>query len=99
MDDKRAFVRLEHVDLSEYSFSTVLVDPPRAGLGKEVATFLTRFQRIVYISCNPVTLREDLEVLCRTHQMLRLAAFDQFPYTDHLEMGVLLEQKTTAGSQ
>mmetsp|Transcript_29658 Transcript_29658/g.84834 ORF Transcript_29658/g.84834 Transcript_29658/m.84834 type:complete len:495 (+) Transcript_29658:43-1527(+) len=94
MDGLRTFTRLEHVDLKSFDFKTVLVDPPRAGLGPEVAASLARFPRIVYISCNPETLRNDLDVLCKTHDIRRLAAFDQFPYTDHLEMGILLVLRT-----
>jgi tRNA (uracil-5-)-methyltransferase len=90
MEGVRKFTRLEHVDLSSYDFKTVLVDPPRAGLGPDVATSLARFPRIVYVSCNPESLRDDLKVLSKTHAIRRLAAFDQFPYTDHLEMGILL---------
>merc|ERR1712032_524445 len=85
-----------HVDLSSYRLGTVLVDPPRAGLGVEVASCLTGFERIVYISCNPETLRKDLQVLCKTHEIKRIAAFDQFPYTEHLEAGVLLVRKLDA---
>jgi len=90
MDGLRSFVRLQHVDLGAFDFRTVLVDPPRAGLGPQVSAFLARFPRIVYISCNPETLRDDLAVLSRTHDIVRLAAFDQFPYVGHLEMGILL---------
>lgn len=97
MDGSRSFTRLEHVDLSSYDFQTVLVDPPRAGLGPKVSTFLSRFSRIVYISCNPETLRDDLQVLGKTHDIKRLAAFDQFPYTEHLEMGMLLVRREQQG--
>jgi len=89
-DGQREFQRLAGIDLGQYEFNTVLVDPPRAGLGSEVATFLARFQRIVYVSCNPETLCDDLATLCETHTIRRIAAFDQFPYTDHMEAGVLL---------
>lgn len=97
MDGMRSFTRLEHVDLSSYNFQTVLVDPPRAGLGPKVSTFLSRFSRIVYISCNPETLRDDLHILCKTHDIKRLAEFDQFPYTEHLEMGILLVRREQHG--
>merc|ERR1712014_407115 len=94
MSGTRSFCRLEHIDLSSYDLRTVLVDPPRAGLGPEVAKLLSsRFERIVYISCNPESLRDDLHELCKTHDIRRLAAFDQFAYTSHLEMGVLLVRR------
>lgn len=94
LEGARTFQRAAHIDLTTYDLSTALVDPPRAGLGPFVCSFLARFQRIVYVSCNPVTLRQDLDVLSETHDVKRLAAFDQFPYTDHLEMGALLVRRT-----
>lgn len=93
MDGVRLFERLKHVRLDELRLNTVLVDPPRAGLGAEVACFLARFDRIVYISCNPETLVDDLGHLRTTHAVSRAAIFDQFPYTHHLECGVLLERR------
>jgi len=52
------------------------------------------FGRIVYISCNPQTLRENLAALAATHDIERFALFDQFPYTRHLECGVTLQRRT-----
>lgn len=95
LNGSRTFNRLEHVDFATYDFQTVLVDPPRAGLGPQVAAFIARFHRIIYISCNPETVRDDLEVLSETHEIRRLAAFDQFAYTQHLEMGTLLVRRAT----
>ncbi|MFX4400764.1 tRNA (uridine(54)-C5)-methyltransferase TrmA, partial [Acinetobacter baumannii] len=45
------------------------------------------------ISCNPETLCQNLETLSQTHKVSRLALFDQFPYTHHMECGVLLTKK------
>lgn len=88
----RPFERLRHVDLASLQFSTVFVDPPRAGCGPEVAPFLASFDRIVYISCNPATMAEDIARL-PSHEVVRFAVFDQFPYTHHLESGCLLLRK------
>jgi tRNA (uracil-5-)-methyltransferase len=87
----RPFRRLREIDLNDYNFSTLLVDPPRAGLDDETLKLASRFQRIIYISCNPATLKNNLEQLTRSHSITRFAVFDQFPYTHHLECGVLLE--------
>lgn len=80
-------------ELDNYDFGTVLVDPPRAGLDENSCEELTRYERIVYISCNPDTLCRDLERMMPTHRVLRFALFDQFPYTHHCECGVLLEKR------
>jgi tRNA (uracil-5-)-methyltransferase len=88
----RPFRRLQHVDLADYAFSTVFVDPPRAGLDDKTLAMVQDFENILYISCNPNTLADNLKTLDRTHRIQRLALFDQFPYTDHLECGVYLRR-------
>jgi tRNA (uracil-5-)-methyltransferase len=92
MDKVRPFRRLADIDLDSYDFSTVFVDPPRAGLDDHTIDIIQRFEHIIYISCNPSTLIENLRSLCKTHEITALAAFDQFPYTDHLEAGVVLKR-------
>jgi tRNA (uracil-5-)-methyltransferase len=86
----RPFRRLEGVDLDSYAFRAVLVDPPRAGLDPATTELITRMEYILYISCNPETLARDLAVLTRTHRVLDVAIFDQFPHTHHVESGVVL---------
>jgi tRNA (uracil-5-)-methyltransferase len=93
LDGGREYTRLKDIDLSSYDLSTILVDPPRAGMGEDVSKFCTRFERIIYISCNPETLARDCEILRETHEIKRFAVFDQFPYTPHLESGALLVRK------
>jgi tRNA (uracil-5-)-methyltransferase len=94
LDQGKEFMRLEDVPpLESYDRKTVLVGPPRAGMGPEVAKFVSRFERIVYVSCNPATLADDVRMLHDTHVVKRFAAFDQFPYTPHLECGALLVAK------
>jgi len=72
---------------------TIFVDPPRAGLDPVCRTLAAKFERVVYVSCNPETLARDLEELAASHSVVRLAAFDQFPYTPHLECGVVLQRR------
>ncbi|MTI13169.1 tRNA (uridine(54)-C5)-methyltransferase TrmA [Sansalvadorimonas verongulae] len=93
LNRERPFRRLSHVDLESYNFSTIFVDPPRAGLDPDTEALVQRFDRIVYVSCNPNTLKENLSTLTQTHKIEKLALFDQFPYTDHMESGVLLTKK------
>ncbi len=89
----RPFRRLAHINLADYQFSIVLVDPPRAGLDIDTIKLIQRFDNIVYISCNPDTLAANLQILCETHTIIRTALFDQFPYTHHMESGILLKRK------
>jgi tRNA (uracil-5-)-methyltransferase len=90
---ERAFRRLKDIDLSSYQFSTVLVDPPRAGLDQHTEKLISQFDNIIYISCNPNTLYDNLKQLCQSHNIIKFAIFDQFPYTDHIECGVMLSKK------
>lgn len=89
----RAFYRLKGIDLNDYHCNTILVDPPRAGLDPATLDLVQRYERILYISCNPNTLVENLQQLCQTHRIKRAALFDQFPFTDHIESGVWLVRK------
>jgi tRNA (uracil-5-)-methyltransferase len=93
MDGVRPFRRLKDIDLGSFELNTVLVDPPRAGLDPATLALVNRIHRIVYISCNPDTLLQNLESLGQTHRIQQLAFFDQFPYTPHLECGVILHRK------
>lgn len=92
---ERAFRRLQALDtkLEEYRFSTIFVDPPRAGLDAATTELVSRFDNVLYISCNPETLRENLRSLCGSHRIEAFALFDQFPYTPHMECGVRLARR------
>jgi 23S rRNA (uracil1939-C5)-methyltransferase len=71
----------------------VVVDPPRAGLGKEVAALLgeIRPRHITYVSCDPATLSRDLKSLLDSgYQLTKLHMVDLFPQTFHLESVAML---------
>ncbi|WP_367271957.1 hypothetical protein [uncultured Campylobacter sp.] len=91
---RREFERLKGIDIFSYDFSHVLIDPPRAGLEPSVIDFIKNFQNLIYISCNPQTLFENLRSLCATHEVRRFAIFDQFAHTAHIECGVLLRRRS-----
>ena len=89
----REFTRLKEIDLKSYNFSTVLVDPPRAGLDEGTIALISNIENIIYISCNPETLVRDLVTLSQTHDVVEAAMYDQFPHTEHVESGVFLQRK------
>jgi len=93
LNEKREFNRLKEIDLKSYDFSTVLVDPPRAGLDEGTIELISSIENIIYISCNPETLARDLETLTNTHNVVEAAMYDQFPHTEHVESGVFLQKK------
>ncbi len=71
-----------------------MIDPPRAGLSESVRQMFGRIkdlETLIYLSCNPETLVEDLKAL--THSgwdVLQVIPFDFFPKTRHLETLVLI---------
>lgn len=96
MAGTETFTRLQHIDLKDYHFSTIFVDPPRAGLDDGTLALAAGFENILYISCNPQTLLENVTALNSTHEIAASAVFDQFPYTHHLEAGLLLRKRQPA---
>ncbi len=88
----RAFNRLKDINLDDYEFDTIFMDPPRSGLDDTTRALAKDFPNIIYISCNPETLHRDLEELTKTHEIIRFALFDQFAFTNHIESGVILKK-------
>jgi tRNA (uracil-5-)-methyltransferase len=93
LNQVRPFRRLAEIDLQGYDFGSVFVDPPRAGMDPDTCELTRRFERILYISCNPETLAANIAQLHDTHRVERCALFDQFPWTHHMESGVLLVRR------
>ncbi|MEV9616506.1 tRNA (uridine(54)-C5)-methyltransferase TrmA [Aliarcobacter butzleri] len=88
----RAFNRLKDINLDDYEFDTIFMDPPRSGLDDTTRNLAKDFENIIYISCNPETLHKDLEELTKTHEIEKFALFDQFAFTNHIESGVILRK-------
>ncbi len=73
----------------------IVLDPPRAGLGGEVSAILAQLAvpRMVYVSCDPVTLARDLAVLTRgAYRIDSVDLIDLFPQTYHMETIVHLSR-------
>ena len=73
----------------------IVVDPPRAGLHTAVIDQLlaARPQRIVYLSCNPVTQARDVALLAEKYGIRAHKGFNFFPCTPHIEHLVVLDLK------
>lgn len=81
---------------AEQRWDTVIVDPPRAGLGIRISRLLRRVvsQRIIYTSCNPFSLARDLKTICEGGWTVAgIQPVDMFPQTDHVETVVILRRK------
>lgn len=76
-----------------------ILDPPRAGLLPPVCAQLNKEgpSRIVYISCNPVTQIDDVNLL-PNYRIVAARGFDLFPQTFHSENVVVLERSGSASS-
>lgn len=73
--------------------STVIVDPPRAGLHHDVVERLLEKSpsRIIYLSCNPVTQARDIKLLSDKYDISHLQGYNFFPRTPHIENLVILD--------
>jgi tRNA/tmRNA/rRNA uracil-C5-methylase (TrmA/RlmC/RlmD family) len=73
----------------------LVVDPPRAGLGLEVCGLLRDHgpERIVYVSCNPITQIADYALLQERYKIVAVRGFDLFPQTYHCENVAVLERR------
>jgi tRNA/tmRNA/rRNA uracil-C5-methylase (TrmA/RlmC/RlmD family) len=68
--------------------ATVVLDPPRAGAGKEVVSAIAALEpaQLIYVACDPVALSRDVALLAeRGYELAQLRAFDLFPNTHHVE--------------
>lgn len=78
--------------------SIFFVDPPRSGLGEKTALTITGFapREIVYLSCNPQTLKEDIKTIIENgYKIVSATPYDLFPETKHVETLVVFEAKQT----
>ena len=89
----RKFRRLKDIDLEQFNVDSIFLDPPREGLDSSTLGDINGIKNIIYISCSLDSFKRDLKVLKSTHNILKLAMFDQFPYTEHIESGVILSKK------
>lgn len=76
------------LEKNEERFDKVILDPPRAGVGKDIELIGKALpKKIVYVSCNPTTLARDSRYLINKGFSLEtLRAFDMFPDTHHIEV-------------
>lgn len=91
-------ISFQHKDASSIEntyFDVVIVDPPRAGLGEKTKEHLLNINSkiIIYVSCNPNTLKKDIEKLKEKYQLVEITPVNMFPKTEHIECVSLLIHK------
>jgi len=74
---------------------TVILDPPRAGCDAKLIEKLLEIQpeRIVYMSCNPITQARDAAMLAEKYNLSAAQPYNFFPRTPHIENIIVFTQK------
>ncbi len=74
---------------------TIIVDPPRAGLDPATKKTILDFKanKIIYVSCDPMTLARDLKELSKEYNVKKITGLDMFPFTHHCESVTILERR------
>jgi len=93
------FVRDDAKNLEKFlPTDLVALDPPRAGLSKEMREALIQKgpEKLLYIACDPATWARDVGELVRkgNYELSFVRPYDFFPYTHHVEVLSLLTKKT-----
>ena len=75
--------------------NAIIVDPPRAGLDKKTISYLKKLnpQKIIYVSCDLITLARDLKDLSEAYNIRYIKPFNMFPRTYHCESITVLERR------
>ena len=84
------------IDKIREKIDTLILDPPRSGLTIEAKEKIININppKIIYISCNPMTLARDLKDLQTEYELKKASVIDMFPYTHHCETVCILTRKT-----
>ena len=80
---------------NNFKADTVIVDPPRAGLDNNSINNIIKIKpnKIIYVSCDPVTLARDLNILNKYYDVLEITPFDMFGNTYHVECVSVLSRR------
>ena len=84
----------DHMKEEGSRYQTLIMDPPRTGIHPKMMKHIHEMapERIIYMSCNPATFKENLVEL-ENYRMVTFEAFDMFPQTPHVETLAVLEKK------
>ena len=76
------------------TFDTIVVDPPRVGLGTDVCHEILRLapQKLIYVSCNALSQLSDAAILTEGYRLVSLQGYDMFPQTPHFETLAIFER-------
>ena len=85
----------KEIENIKFNPNIIIVDPPRSGLSKETINNILKIKpsKLIYVSCDPMTLVRDLNFLIQKYEIIELTPFDMFPNTKHVECLCLLTLK------
>ena len=78
-----------------YNPDTLIFDPPRTGIPKNIIQKLLQLKslkRIIYVSCNPSTASRDINLLSEKFELKKVKLIDMFPQTHHIESIFVLDK-------
>ena len=75
--------------------TNLIVDPPRAGMNREVCEKILEIEpeKVIYLSCNPTTQARDVAILSKKYEIIYTRGYNFFPRTPHIENLIILELK------
>lgn len=75
-------------------YQTLILDPPRSGMNPKMMSHIRELnpEKIIYMSCNPATFRDDFNLL-QEYRIDSFEAYDMFPQTPHLETIAVLSRR------
>lgn len=75
--------------------ANLIVDPPRAGMNREVCEKILEIEpeKVIYLSCNPTTQARDVAILSKKYEIIYSRGYNFFPRTPHIENLIILELK------
>lgn len=86
---------MDRMAAEKRNVDVVFLDPPRAGSTEKFLKSLVALKpgKVVYISCNPVTLERDLKYLTgKGYKVRKIQPVDMFPWTSHVECVTLMSR-------
>jgi 23S rRNA (uracil1939-C5)-methyltransferase len=89
------FAKLDEFDKQGIEPDIIILDPPRAGVREKAITKILKYnvKNIVYVSCNPKSLVQDLRLLeMNGYVAEKVCCVDMFPQTPHVETVVLMSR-------
>jgi 23S rRNA (uracil1939-C5)-methyltransferase len=98
LSDIKDFFETINASKEYINYNKIILDPPRSGLHPDICKILSEsiFEKICYISCNPVTQARDLKMICEkgNYTIEKIQPVDMFPHTYHIENVVSLKNNS-----